>query len=237
MVVDGSTITLYYGDRFGFISSRPFDFIAQPELLVYVVAAISNAPPTALGFAPYLHLCKRAGAVGIASSRIEFSTLYNSKGTVVGPIRCTVDLGESQEIFNTPKVVGRGTNVTPVLITSAPYRQTGSHGVRAVIKTSIPAPGHGAEHLTIWRIRDLVKKHKRFAVDHIVKLWYAVDAPVSEIGLPRAFFGNVDGTSNSSVFRVMVMERYQPIADLVDEVSFKKVVIDVVKGELPLGIL
>ena len=169
--------------------------------------------------------------MALASSRIEFSTICNSKGTVIGPVRCTVDLSEGQEIFNTPKVLGRGTNVTPVLITSAPYRQTGSHGVRAVIKTSIPAPGHGAEHATIWRIRDLVKKHKRSAVNHIVKLWYAVDAPISEIGLPRAFFGDVDGTSNSSVFRIMVMDRYEPIADLVDEMSFKKVLIDLLKGE------
>ena len=65
----------------------------------------------------------------------------------------------------------------------------------------------------------------------LVKLWYEVDAPVSEIGLPRAFFGDVDGTSNSSVFRIMVMDRYEPIADLVDEVSFKKVFIDLLKGE------
>ena len=233
LVVDETEVTLYYGDRFGLVASRPFDFIEDPQLLCSVVASLCNANSANLGFSPFLRFVGSPPTAGLSGTEMKLRA-YARDGTA-HPLTCTVDINRVRRLYNAGSVKGRATTVVPIrLCASKDARLGGSRGLKAVLKTCIPAKGHMPEDATIWAVRGRLRKNKPVALDHITDLRYAVDAPASEVMVARAFLGDVfNGTASTSLIRMMVMVAYEPITVIVEEDSFRKAFTDVVKGALP----
>lgn len=232
--IRNTMVTLYYGDRFGLIRSSSFDFIQQPELLVLVVSAITNASSASLGFNPFLRINEVNGGVTLHNSKVEFAVARDCHGQRTGPYSFTVDVSRSRKVYTSGEALGRGTMVVPIRTNN---RRASYDGCSAdlsvehyVWKSSFADKGYLAEDQVISHVRgQLFLQRKYDVLNHITELICSVNASLEDIKLPRVFLGDVEG-SPSGIFRCLVFPEYEPLSDVTDPDDFKYVVTDVIKG-------
>lgn len=223
IAVRNTTVSLYYGDRLGLVMSSEFDLIKDARTLVIVVAAISRAHSTSLGFSPYLYLPKDPQSTGVSldGTKVKFSMAYDVQGQAIGPWRFFINITKDRGVFIASEPLGRGTTVVPI-------RKDGS-STELVWKTAFPQAHLENEGEVIEKITASLRKHKAEALKHVVELICSFSGNIREAGLPRVFLGEAEGVG-PRVFRSMVMVAYRPMAELQTAADFKQVFVDAVKG-------
>lgn len=245
IAVDGTKVTLYYGDRFGILASGSFDFMEEPDLLVLVVAALCNARATDLGFSPAYRIAQSDGKVAHSYCDILIPLAYGPHvndnnqgaggywgGNLSGPYRFWIEENEARALLVDADLVGSGTTVIPlrmmrtVLYSGNPV-DTGKK--KLVWKFSYVHRNRLPEANTIRCVREGLKSHKPSVLKHVVKLVCASRRAVEAIGLPRLFLRETEDYSEK-VFQSMVTLDYRPLRDLWSSRCFLQVFIQVVKG-------
>ncbi|THH31465.1 hypothetical protein EUX98_g2729 [Antrodiella citrinella] len=225
--IHNTTVTLYYGDHSGLIKSQSFDFMERPDLLVLVVAAISSAHSTALGFLPSLHILENKGEIEVEGSKIKIPLAFDADRRVSGPWRFVVDTSDSsgRKVTYAGDAVARWNAIIPVRALKCDNAPALSPETDLVYTYGWEDSTHVAEDETIVDVRATLREKKLKALNHIVELICSASALDSTAGLPRAFLGEVEGAF-TRVFRSMVLVDYQPIASLATGADFKQVVVD-----------
>ncbi|KAH8104587.1 hypothetical protein BXZ70DRAFT_597105 [Cristinia sonorae] len=229
ILVQDTTVTLYYGDHHGILKSQSFDFTEQPDLFILVVASISNAHSTALGFSPFLHLrqgCDGDGAhvesPGFAGSKVKIPEAYDGKKRLRGPWRFEVVINHHRQLTVTrssdPDTV---TTVVPVRTFNR------SNAIPLVWKYTFTSTTSHGETDTLVTIRRVLREKRPEALRHVVKIVCFVKGSGAAAGLPRAF---MEGGGSVGVFRSVVMEEYRPLEEVKTGEMFKKVFVDTMKG-------
>ncbi|CAL1698347.1 unnamed protein product [Somion occarium] len=234
-LVENKKISLWYGDRFGIIKSRLFNFLEEPHYFLLMVTAIFRASDTDLGFCPLIrniprnHLSYKGATMTVPMAR-------DHKDRDIGDVEFEVSTTEAKPIVTAYGTVGRGTIVVPISSVQQ-ENETCSAKDRLVAKMSWQ-PVKRNEEGHIRTIRRTLKKSKnkdaRAALAFIVKLkcssTLAIDDP--NVNLPRAFMTQLPDVPQDEMrdFRILVMKEYLPLqfVDTVDEL--KKVLRDALTG-------
>lgn len=237
LVVD-IEVSLVYGDHEGMVMSKSFDFIKNPELLVFVVAAITNAHPTALGFSSFLHIpkCPTARITGLDGLKIKFFSALDDCGIICGPWHLRIDLNKGPT-WTPEESVGRCTQVLPVVLTTTelenPDVPAGLEGKPLVLKIAWPSERkvkQGDELAKYVHIQEQLRGSDSAMGKHIAKIICGVSASPTQLGLPRAFIGNVEHTASLN-YCALVMPRYFPMSSVRGKDDFVTVLRHVVPGK------
>ncbi|THH31483.1 hypothetical protein EUX98_g2711 [Antrodiella citrinella] len=233
MAVQETTVTVYYGDHSGLMKSASFDFIDEPELLVLVVAALSNAHERALGFHPCIRLGIDTVTASLATSTLHFNAAYELDGNLSKKWNWEVKQvrGKPLQLFNHQHVLGKRTNVVPIRMAAVRNNvvnplYTGNTGL--VMKTYWPKEKHVSED-HVHRVLYAKLRNKPHVRQHIASLVCSVKASMGQLGLPRAFLGDVEG-ADCRMFCCMVMTAYRPLASLKTAADFKIVFLNAVRA-------
>ncbi|KAH8104603.1 hypothetical protein BXZ70DRAFT_1005119 [Cristinia sonorae] len=227
VVIKGTMVTLYYGDRFILAKSAPFDFVRQPALLILVVAALSNAHPTALGFVQELKLNRVANKMSLHGSTLTFNEALDADCNIGEPFVFEVRTKE-RTLFNSGEAVGRGTFVVPVVM-----RQHSDPSVvdgrPMVVKMSWSFPNTGCmpEIEAVRAVRKSFVKYEPRALRHVVELVASNTTNARHLGLPGAF---MDDAVQYRSFNTIVMINYEPLENISSADDFVVVIVDAMKG-------
>ena len=239
ILVEDTEVSLVYGDHEGLVISESFDFMKDPELLVFVVAAITNAHPTALGFSPFLHIPKapKARITGLNGLKIKFFSAQDECGIICGLWRLKIDLSKGPT-WTPEESVGRSTQVLPVVLTTTelenPDVPAGLEGKPLVMKIAWPAERkvkQGDELARYVHIQEQLRARDSAMGKHIAKIICGVSASPTQLGLPRAFIGTVEDTASLN-YCALVMPRYFPMSSVRGKDDFVTVLQHVLPGKL-----
>ncbi|KAH8091035.1 hypothetical protein BXZ70DRAFT_1011293 [Cristinia sonorae] len=233
-------ISLWYIDRMGVIGTVSFNFVKEPHLLVYFIAAVTRAPTTSLGFASFL----KFPPPGKALTAETFSTYKNVD--MVAPVAHDVDgkelknlefslqVSENRPIVPTYGAVGRATVVFPVKAAKSTGARVAACHIsqgNLVAKVSWQSKWRRGEDDIIRKIYASLKaseKRKRM-LRNITDMRLSMTRTMGEMNLPRAKMQGLCEV-DERVCRVLVLREYLPLTAVKSVKEFKKVFIDVVKG-------
>ncbi|GBE90117.1 hypothetical protein SCP_1801410 [Sparassis crispa] len=231
--VDGLDVTLWYADRMGLVYSSPFNFLQQPHLLLLVIAALGSADLSTLGVSPYLEFPSRT-----------FQAWHGA--TIVVPDGHARDIDNralEQLVFNVDicrklsmqsGILCKGTAVLPIMAIGTAAQKFGRDEL--VVKAAWPFGAVSSEHRLIRMLTRGLRRQKPDFLKHVVELKCSVNRSLKELNLPRIFIHGppIWKSSNSPVFRMQIMKKYERLQciECVDE--FKTVFVDVVRGEQSL---
>ncbi|CAL1698397.1 unnamed protein product [Somion occarium] len=235
-LVENKKISLWYGDRFGIIKSRLFNFIEEPHYFLLMVTAIFRASDADLGFCPLIrnvptnHLSYDGATLKVPAA------VDISNKAIPGDVEFEVSLTEPESIFTAYGTVGRGTTVVP--ITAVGPKNCRRFGKERLVAKMSWQPVKRYEEGHIRTIRQTLKKSKnksaRAALAYIVDLKCSSTLAINDpnVNLPRAFMTQLPEIPEDERrnFCMLVMKEYLPLQliDTADEL--KRVFRDVVTG-------
>ncbi|OCH86553.1 hypothetical protein OBBRIDRAFT_806715 [Obba rivulosa] len=217
ILMQNTTIMLWYCDCIGVIISKPFDFLEQPHYLALLSAALMTADLEHLGVSPFLHFPDS-----------DFTTFKQPLSS--SNMRRILTTEISREASNSPSV-GRGTTVLPVKTPPSLTEQFGREDV--VAKVAWPLKGWLAEASYVKVIRDKLKDHKEGSayLRHIPEIKYSLEYTIRDLSLPRykmhdpAFLDN-----DERICRAIIAKAYIPL-QMVDSIEeFKTVIVGAIQG-------
>ncbi|KAH8091038.1 hypothetical protein BXZ70DRAFT_1079887 [Cristinia sonorae] len=238
-------ITLWYIDRMGVVSSSSFNFIEEPHLLVYFVAAVTRASASSLGFSSLLKFPDPFPELRLPVQtftqykdvKMVFPTARDIHGNVFENLDFSIDVdakGKStRRIVPTYGAVGRATIVIPVVastVTATKIRVCPSEAPKLVAKVSWQAEDRDGEDEIIREIHEKLtadESRKKF-LQNIVSLKLSTTRTMEEMELPRAkMFGL---SEPHRVCRILVMQEYLPLTAVNSVDEFQNVFSDVLDG-------
>ncbi|THH31468.1 hypothetical protein EUX98_g2708 [Antrodiella citrinella] len=229
LAIQESRITLYYGDRFGIVKSQPFDFIEEPELLVLVIGALSNAHTSILGFHPYLRLgITPKLRVSFLESYIKMPRAYDDEGDARGPWVFKI-IGDAVAQYNPGVVLGRAATIVQVRVPRNPADPEDTGDKKFYLKTVWNSEKYMPEDDALRMIHVELPKHNVHAAKHVASLYCSMKASVSQMGLARNFFGDVEGNV-PRICRSIVTDAYLPMFTLRNAGELKVVFLDVLRA-------
>ncbi|KAH8091033.1 hypothetical protein BXZ70DRAFT_1079883 [Cristinia sonorae] len=238
-------ITLWYIDRMGVVSSSSFNFIEEPHLFVYFVAAVTRAGASSLGFSSLLKFPDPSPELRLPAQtftqykdvKMVLPTARDIHGNVFENLDFSIDVeakGKStRRIVPTYGAVGRATIVIPVVastVTATKIRVCPSEAPKLVAKVSWQVEDRDGEDEIIREIHEKLtadESRKKF-LQNIVSLKLSTTRTMEEMELPRAkMFGL---SEPHRVCRILVMHEYLPLTAVENVSEFKKVFSDVLAG-------
>ncbi|CAL1698348.1 unnamed protein product [Somion occarium] len=234
-LVENEKISLWYGDRFGIIKSRLFNFIEEPHYFLLMVTAIIRASDEDLGFCPLIrnvprnHLSHKGATLMVPAARD-----VNDK--CIGKVEFKTAITEAKSIVTAYGTVGRGTTVIP--ITSIGKKNCKRFGKGRLVAKVSWQPVERYEEGHIRAVRKALKKSKdkavRAALAYIVDLKCSSTLAINDpnVNLPRAFMTQLPGIPEDERrnFRILVLKEYFPLQFIDTSEELKKVFRDVVNG-------
>ncbi|CAL1713110.1 unnamed protein product [Somion occarium] len=228
--VQDTSICLWYGDRFGVVKSAPFDFLREPHLLVLVLAALSSAKRSDLGFSPFM---KNPGQSfdNYDRAALVLDNAIDANNQSTGQVAFRFDVNEEQDrkIYTQYGAMGRGTTVIPVK-TLRMVGTTTDPDEPLVAKLCWPYSGTNEDSI-IRRVRIRLQAKAPEYLKHIVELKCTLELTMEETNLPRVFMTDDNSFHMiGHVFKVMVMKSYLPLEQLTGPDEFLQVWYDVVSA-------
>jgi Fungal protein kinase len=179
MYIHDTEISLWYADRMGLVRTNSFDFVAKPQLLLLVIAAICSANIKEHGICPLLELPKK-----------EFPRRFNTfKGSRLRLFKAQDDTGvmiedavDFQVVNNAPRytqygLVGRGTTILDVKAKGRKWQQI-SGNKRLIAKLSWPLASRTGEDTFIQVIRRKIP-HQYINISSTLNVLYRSNAKIS----------------------------------------------------------
>ncbi|KAI0791123.1 hypothetical protein C8Q75DRAFT_732718 [Abortiporus biennis] len=249
MLFEGRKVTLWYIDCMGIAKSEPFDFIDEPHYLLLAVAALKAANLTELGISPFIEFPARTAQEPFGSYQdalLQLPRAYDAQDNLIEDqdvLQFRFDMSHERDLFNAYGAVGRGTTVFPVRTIPAEDEkrertrlQTAQKkyesGEALVAKMSWPAERRKSEDGYIRAIRTKLGEHKdgKDYVRNIVELKYSLTLGrgAKELKFPRGLMETFKEQSEARVFRVLILQRYQPLEMVQSPEEFKKIFKEVV---------
>ena len=226
--VRDTTVTLWYGDRMGLVTSSRFDLLEEPHFLLLVVAALGDADEDRFGVSPYL--------TGASFGDFDRSGLLlppmRSRDAYGVPLRKQLVLKTYHPGVLVPGqryvVVGAGTMIFPVKAIT-----TESTLVDEVLiaKISWPLESSTSETSTLKAVLIALREKAPRYCKHVTEMRCYVEESFADHGLPRAAMLDMD-TESPRRFVLMVMKKYEPLHNVASVSEFKCVFIDVVRGRV-----
>ncbi|KAA1476852.1 hypothetical protein DENSPDRAFT_843973 [Dentipellis sp. KUC8613] len=224
------TLSLWYFDRIGVIKSEELYFLLEPELFMFIVAAVYSCDSEHLGYEPLPQPPDRDGW--------PFSSIKDS--TLTLPCYSTSDLQDvdapvtfivSGEALHTQYgIVGRGTVVLPIRLSPGSSCEGLNVDRHYTAKFSWPVHTRVAEDDLIRRIRTAAgPRWQRHIPD--LKLSLTIERASNKLAfLPRAYLKSLTGPAPETRFlRILITPRYRRLRDVQSLEHFKKVFVDVVR--------
>lgn len=224
--VQGTAVTLWYGDRMGLVASDQFDLLEEPHLFLLVIAALGDADEDRFGVSPYL-----TGA--------SFGD-FDRAGLVLPPPKARDAYGvplEEQLVLKTYHpgvlipgqryvVVGAGTMIFPVKAISAESTLVDEV---FIAKVSWPLESSASETSTLRAVavalRDKAPRYRK----HVTEVMCYIEESFADHGLPRAVMLDM-ATDSPRRFVLIVMKMYQPLQQVASAAEFKSAFTDAVRG-------
>ncbi|PCH39516.1 hypothetical protein WOLCODRAFT_159108 [Wolfiporia cocos MD-104 SS10] len=212
--------------------STPIDIVDQSELVLSTVAALEQADLHRLGICHLMHFDTRDGQFNSYENAQlvldEGQDVKDAQGNVVkNALVFDVQLVSELQVYVENTLIGRGTTVIPIRATG--YAATLFGCGRLVAKMAWhPSDRKGDEADCIRTIRRTLAKKKPHMLKHIVALKCSMSRTMEEMSLPRALMGVK--ALQERVFRVYVMQQYEPLHALPGAQEFKTVIIDVLRA-------
>lgn len=231
VLVEKSTVRLWYCDRMGLIISEPFNFIEKPHLLALLSIAILTADLESLGLCPYLHF-PESNYTSFDGATFKLDTALDANGDeIAGGVEFNVRDTERVKLHNGLGAVGRGTTVFPVEIPRALTARLGADNV--MTKVAWPFKGRPAEASYIRIIRRKLENdlEGRKYLRHITDLRCSLEQTAAQIGLPRVAMSYAPFTEEGErICRTIVAKAYAPL-NMVNSVNeFKTIFIGAMQG-------
>lgn len=224
-------ITLWYGDRMGVISSRPFDLVKEAHLLVLVIAAMGSASVHQLGSCPYLNFPPGFSRLGGTTLGLPKGQARDAAGETLGELTFEVD--NTKRIYSKRETLGRGTIVVYVKATDDSLEICGDQPL--IAKMAWISPERNSEDGYIRTVRRKLRENgAEQYLKHIVDLKCSVERTMREIKLPRAFMAD-EYQDNGRIFRLMIVKEYEDINSVNSAEEFKTVFIDALRGKWTLS--
>ncbi|CAL1698362.1 unnamed protein product [Somion occarium] len=235
-LVENKKISLWYGDRFGIIKSRLFNFIEEPHYFLLMVTAIFRASDADLGFCPLIrNIPTNHLSYDGATLKVPAAVDISNKA-IPGDVEFEVSLTEPESIFTAYGTVGRGTTVVP--ITAVGPKNCRRFGKERLVAKMSWQPVKRYEEGHIRTIRQTLKKSKnknaRAALAYIVDLKCSSTLAINDpnVNLPRAFMTQLPGMPEDEKrdFRILIMKEYLPLQFIDTADELKKVFRDALTG-------
>ncbi|KAH8082026.1 hypothetical protein BXZ70DRAFT_959636 [Cristinia sonorae] len=241
-------ITLWYIDRMGVVSSTSFDFIQEPHLLVYFIAAVTRANATSLGFSSLLRFPEPSPGRSLTPQtfsqydgvKMVLPTAQDIDGNVFENVEFLIDVDTGKQstrrIVPTYGAVGRATVVIPIVTTEVMAKKIhvlASDARTLVAKVSWQSEGRSGEDDTIRDIHKTLTNDpsRKGFLENIVTLKLSMTRTMEEMELPRAkMFGLGKPEVERRVCRVLVMHEYLPLTAVKSVLEFQTVFADVLYG-------
>ncbi|OCH84500.1 hypothetical protein OBBRIDRAFT_829444 [Obba rivulosa] len=233
VLVQTTTVTIWYCDRVGLIISQPFDFVKDPHYLALLSAALVTADLPHFGVLPFLHF-PDSKYTTFRGAVFKLETAKDADGEdLPGGVEFAVNETSSRTLHNGFGAVGRGTAVLPLKIPPALMVRLGSEDPNAMAKVAWPLIERPAEASLIKIIRSKLKGHAKGSnyLRHVPEVICFTEHTMRDLGLPRDKMRHAmlpDG--HERICRIMVVKTYLPLRMVNSIDEFKTIFIGVVQG-------
>ncbi|THH27764.1 hypothetical protein EUX98_g6424 [Antrodiella citrinella] len=252
VLIRNRQMNLWYMDRMGVVESCSFDFMDEPHFLLLVVAAITTAPLSKVGFFPMLRFphtmsdSEDRSSGGSSDDEEPFESQQFSdhfqNGTLELPPASDTNLNKHsglifdldigrRRIVNTHGTVGRATIVVPILARSE-VAKTHCGKDKLVCKISWHFRVKEGEDVPtedgcVRAARVALASHSN--LKHVVDMKFSVSRTMEEMELPRAFMHDLRDI-NIRDCRVLILKAYLPLKMVNSPEELKKVFVDAIRG-------
>ena len=222
-----TTVKLWYADRMGMVFSQSFDFLAEPHLLLLVLAAIASANLIKLGVCPFVKFPDDTRYDSYSGSNVELLCSHNDDGDDLPELQFRFD--DTRKVHVAYGGVGRGTTVFPVQ--PLDFAKT-MFDDDLVVKTAWISTRRSAEDMSIRVIRRKLRQDAPDILQHVSDMKCSIAQTTQGTGLPRAFMSDLSPLREERVFRTIVLKAYEPLSAVQSGAEFKVILVDAVRGEI-----